>query len=188
MERTEAILIDRIPYRETSLIVQWCAPGLGIFRTMAKGALRPKSPFVGLMDLFVSADVRFVRARASDLHTLAEVQWKDPRLGIRASYSRLLAATYFVKLVTQVVEVETSISLAHDLLVKALDFLTTREPSLALVNRFEQRLAEELGIAGTGSFAESIVEAFHRPLPAQRGQLIKRMLEEEKGNRPAAPL
>ena len=184
MERTEAILIDRIPYRETSLIVQWCAPGMGIFRTMAKGALRPKSPFIGRLDLFVSADVRFVRARSSDLHTLTEVHWKDPRFGIRASYSRLLAATYFVKLVTQVVEVETSISFAHDLLVKALDFLTTKEPSLALVNRFEKRLAEELGVAGTGSFAESIVEAFHRPLPPQRGQLIKRILNEGKESPP----
>ena len=41
MEKTQAILIDRMPYRETSLIVQWCAPGAGVFRTIAKGALRP---------------------------------------------------------------------------------------------------------------------------------------------------
>ena len=89
MEKTEAILIDRMPYLETSLIVQWCAPGAGIFKTIAKGALRPKSPFSGRLDLFVSAEVRFVRGRTTDLHTLAEVQWIDPRLGLRQSYGRV---------------------------------------------------------------------------------------------------
>ena len=186
MERTEAILIDRIPYRETSLIVQWCAPGIGIFRTMAKGAMRPKSPFVGRLDLFVSADVRFVRARSSDLHTLTEVHWTDPRFGLLESYSRLLAATYFVKLVTQVVEQETSIPKAHELLGKALDYLSGKEPTMALVHRFEMRLAEELGIAGTGDISQAIEDAFHRPLPTQRGQLIRRILEADKGSSPQA--
>ena len=180
MEKTEAILIDRTPYRETSLIVQWCAPEVGVFRTIAKGALRPKSPFSGRLDLFVSAEVRFVRGRTTDLHTLAEVDWIDPRLGLRQSYDRVLAATYFVKLVTQVVERETAVPAIHDLLCKALDYLNPREPTMALVERFEQRLAEELGIAGGGSFSRAIENAFHRRLPVQRAQLVKRI-----GARPA---
>ena len=173
MEKTEAILIDRMPYRETSLIVQWCAPEVGVFRTIAKGALRPKSPFAGRLDLFVSADVRFVRGRTTDLHTLAEVQWIDPRLGLRQSYGRVMAATYFVKLVTQVVERETALPAIHGLLCKALDYLKAKEPTQALVERFERRLAEELGIAGAGDFARAIEMAFHRPPPVQRAQLVK---------------
>ncbi len=175
MEKTEAILIDRTPYRETSLIVQWCAPDAGIFKTIAKGALRPKSPFLNRLDLFVSADVRFVRGRTTDLHTLAEVQWLDPRPGLRQSYARVLAATYFVKLITQVVEGGTAIPVIHDLLRKALDYLNGKPPSFALIDRFEQRLAEELGIAGDGAFARAIEEAFHRRLPVQRAQLMKLM-------------
>lgn len=173
MEKTEAILIDRTPYRETSLIVQWCAPDAGVFRTIAKGALRPKSPFAGRLDLFVSAEVRFVRGRTTDLHTLAEAQWTDPRLGLRQSYGRVLAATYFVKLITQVVERETAIPAVFDLLRKALNYLNEKEPTLALVDRFEQRLAEELGIAGEGDYARAIEGAFHRRLPVQRAQLVK---------------
>lgn len=173
MDKAEAILIDRMPYRETSLIVQWCAPGVGVFKTIAKGALRPNSPFVGRLDLFVSAEVRFVHSRSSDLHTLAEVHWIDPRLGLRQSYGRVLAATYFVKLITQVVERETAIPAVYELLRKALDYLNTKEPNLALMNRFEQRLAEELGIAGEGDFSRAIENAFHHRPPVQRGQLIK---------------
>lgn len=176
MEKTEAILIDRSPYAETSLIVQWCAPEVGLFKTIAKGCLRPKSPFAGRLDLFVSADVRFVRARTSDLHTLSEIQWKEARLGLRQSYARVLAATYFVKLIGQVVERETPIPAIHDLLHKALDYLATHEPTVALVERFERRLAEELGIAGADGFARAIEEAFHRRLPVQRMQLMKQIV------------
>ena len=173
MEKTQAILIDRMPYRETSLIVQWCAPGAGVFKTIAKGALRPKSPFSGRLDLFVSAEVRFVRGRTTDLHTLAEVDWVNPRLGLRQSYGRVLAATYFVKLITQVVERETAIPAIDDLLRKALDYLNGKEPTTALVDRFERRLAEELGIAGEHGFPRSIEDAFHQRLPVQRGQLLR---------------
>lgn len=175
MEKTEAILIDRMPYRETSLIVQWCAPEAGLFKTIAKGALRPKSPFSGRLDLFVAAEVRFVRGRTTDLHTLAEVDWINPRLGLRHSYGRVLAATYFVKLITQVVERETAIPAIYDLLRKALDYLDAKEPTTALVGRFERRLADELGIAGGDGFPRSIEDASHQRLPVQRGQLLKLM-------------
>jgi DNA repair protein RecO (recombination protein O) len=177
MEKTEAILLDRKPWRESSLIVHWSAPEAGLFKTMAKGALRPKSPFAGRLDLFVSAEVRFVRSRTGDLHTLAEAQWTTPRLGIRESYDRVLAATYFAKLIAQVVERETPIPAIHDLLAKALDYLATHDPSPDLVARFENRLACELGIAGEGerNGGGLIEEAFHRHLPVQRGQLMKRL-------------
>ena len=185
MEKTEAILIDRMPYRETSLIVQWCAPEAGVFKTIAKGALRPKSPFSGRLDLFVSAEVRFVRGRTTDLHTLAEVAWTNPRLGLRQSYGRVLAATYFVKLITQVVERETAIPAIYDLLRKALDYLDGKEPTPVLVGRFERRLAQELGIAGEDQFPRSIEDAFHQRLPVQRGQLLKLIAMAASGRGPS---
>lgn len=173
MEKTEAILIDRMLHRETSLIVSWCAPEAGIFRTLARGALRPKSPFAGRLDLFVSAEVRFVRSRTSDLHTLAEVQWTEPRLGLRENYGRVLAATCFARLIAQIAEREAPIPVPYDLLRKALDFLTNRNPSAALVDRFEHRLAQDLGVAGEADPARALETAFHRKLPVQRGQLLE---------------
>ena len=104
MEKTEAILIGRSRFSETSLIVHWCSADLGLFRTMVKGATRPKSPFAGQLDLFVTVEMGYRRSRTSDLHTLVEVRWTHPRLGLRSSYGRVLAATYLVKLVTQLVE------------------------------------------------------------------------------------
>ncbi len=173
MEQTEAILLGRSRYGETSLIVQWCAPEAGLFRTIAKGALRPKSPFANRLDLFVSAEIRWVRSRRSDLHTLAEARWTNPRLGLRSGYGRVLAASYLARLVAQVAEPETPLPGIFTLLTKALDHLTEKDPARALVERFELRLAEDLGIAGAGQPAHLIEEAFHRRLPAQRRQLME---------------
>jgi DNA repair protein RecO len=174
MEKTEAILIGRTRYAETSIIVQWCSPGIGLFRTIAKGALRPKSPLSGVLDLFVSVELRFVPSKSSDLHTLAEARWTNPRLGLRESYGRVLAATYLVKLITLVAETGSPIPEIHDLLVKALDYLAAKDPVPALITRFEHRLAEILGIipeGAGGTAADAIEDSFHRKLPVQRRQL-----------------
>lgn len=178
MEKTEAILIGRMRYSETTLIVQWCSPEQGLFRTIAKGALRPKSPFAGSLDLFVSADISYIQARKGDLHTLVETHWLNPRLGLRSSYGRVLAATYMVKLITFVVEPHAPITAIHDLLVKALDYLSDHDPSRAFLERFELRLAEDLGLVGVGGATGSesacaIEECFHSRLPIQRRQLLE---------------
>ena len=176
MEKTEAILIGRYPLTETSLIVHWCSAELGLFKTVAKGALRPKSAFAGRLDLFVSAELRFTRSKTNDLQTLAEVVGTDPRLHLRDSYDRVLAATYLVKLVELVAERETPLPAIYDLLHKALDYLAGHEPSKALIERFELRLAEDLGVAGQpGKAAAALQMAVHHTLPVQRRQLLDRL-------------
>lgn len=192
MEKAEAILIGRASYSETTLIVSWCSAEMGLFKTIAKGALRPKSAFSGLLDLFVSAEIRFARARSGDLHHLAEARWMNPRLGLRQSYGRVLAATYLVKLVQLVAEPHAPLPEIHALLAKALDYLETHEPSPALVERFELRLAEDLGLVGEHSAAQgasaiAIQENFHRRLPEQRRQLLEWMAARRQDVPPPAP-
>ncbi len=183
MQKTEAILIGRQRQTETSLLVEWCCAEFGIFKTIAKGALRPKSPFAGVLDLFVTCDLRFVPGKSSDLGILSEARWTNPRLGLRTSYGRLLAATYLVKLVEQVAERHAPLPEVQPLLVKALDYLAEKDPNPALVHRFEQRLAEALGIVAEGEkslAAEAIADVFHQRLPVQRKQLFEWMKEHPK--------
>lgn len=175
MEKTAAILIGRHQLTETSLIVHWCSADCGLFKTVAKGALRPKSPFAGRLDLFVTAEIRFTRARTGDLHTLAEAEWINPRLSLRESYDRVLAATYLVKLIDLMVEREHPLPEIYDLLEKALDYLATHAPSKVLIERFEARLAEDLGVATPqGKAAAALQMAAHHALPVQRRQLFAR--------------
>lgn len=178
MQQTDAILIGRQQHTETSLIVEWCCAELGIFKTIAKGALRPKSPFVGLLDLFVSCELRLVSGKSTDLGILSEARWTNPRLGLRTSYGRILAATYLVKLLALVAERHAPLPEVYPLLVKALDYLCEKDPSPALVLRFEQRLAEALGLIPEGDralAADAIEDVFHKRLPVQRQQLFEWM-------------
>jgi DNA repair protein RecO (recombination protein O) len=175
MQKAEAILIGRQRQTETSLIVEWCCAEFGIFKTIAKGALRPRSPFTGMLDLFVTCELRFVPGKASDLGILSEARWTAPRLGLRTSYGRVLAATYLVKLVAQIAERHAPLPEVQPLLGKALDYLAEKDPSPALVCRFEQRLAEALGIlpeGGQALAAEAIADVFQKRLPVQRRQLF----------------
>ncbi len=176
MEKSSAIVIGRHQLTETSLIVHWCTASHGLLKTVAKGALRPKSVFAGRLDLFVSADIRWTPSRTGDLHTLAEVALTEPRLHLRDTYSRVLAATYLVKLVEMSVERETPIPEIHDLLHKALDYLVTHNPSMPLVERFELRLAETLGLTGgAGRPIAALQSVVHKALPVQRAQLWRHL-------------
>ena len=76
--------------------MHWCSPELGLIKTVAKGALRPKSGFAGKLDLFFTAEIEFVRSRKTDLHILKELDVLDARFGLRESYLQTLAASYFV--------------------------------------------------------------------------------------------
>jgi len=173
LEKTAAILINRHRLTETSLIVHWCSAECGLFKTVAKGALRPKSPFIGRLDLFVSCEVVFVRSRKSDLHMLKEVHLNEPRLALRGTYARVLAASYFGELIELIAERETPLPEAHELLRLSLDYLTGHDPSEKLILRFENRLCETLGMGGTGAGAAAILQdVFHRRLPPQRSLLL----------------
>lgn len=176
MEKSSAILIGRHRLTESSLIVHWCTADHGLLKTVAKGALRPKSAFAGRLDLFVSADIRWTHSRTGDLHTLAEVALTEPRLHLRDSYLRVLAATYLVRLMEMMVERETPVPEIHELLQKALDYLVTHEPSPALIERFELRLADALGLSGSPARPIAALQAVvHKALPVQRAQLWRQM-------------
>ncbi len=173
LETASAILINRSRLTESSLIVHWCSRERGLFKTVARGALQPKSAFAGRLDLFVTCEVTWLPSTRSDLHTLKEVHLSTPRLQLRGSYLRVLAATCFSKLVELVSERETPLEGIHDLLTLSLNYLNDHEPTPRLVDRFEKRLCAELGLGDQATGAAALLhDVYHRPLPPQRKQLL----------------
>jgi len=147
VEKSPAILLRRTKLTDTSLIVTWCTKSHGIVKTVAKGALRPKSPFAGRLDLFFNAEIIWIPSRKSDLHTLSDAHLIDPRLGIRRNYIQTLAAGYFCDCLSQAAETDTPINDLYDLLHRALDFLASQDVSPKAIHYFERQLAIALGIA-----------------------------------------
>ena len=105
-ESLNGILLRRIRYSDTSLILTWFTDLRGKIKTMAKGAFRPKSGFAGKLDLFFHCDLLLSFSGRTELHLLREVSIKTGFEGIRKDYLKTSAASYFVELVEKVTELD----------------------------------------------------------------------------------
>jgi DNA repair protein RecO (recombination protein O) len=131
---------------ETSLIVHWLTSNLGRVATVAKGAMRPKSPFRGKLDLFYRADFSFVRSRRSELHMLREVSIRETFPAIRQELGRVQQASYGAALVEQVTESETPLPEIFELVQDFFHALTKTSPESHYIFAFELKLLAELGL------------------------------------------
>jgi DNA repair protein RecO (recombination protein O) len=146
IESAQGIILRTRPLTETSLIVHWLTPSFGRIATVAKGARRPQSPFLGKLDLFYELDFSFSRSRCTDLHTLREAKLLETRSEIRGDLLRLTRAAYGCAFIEQATEVETPLPAVFNLLREFLKALCGQKPSAQLVLAFELKLLEELGL------------------------------------------
>jgi DNA repair protein RecO (recombination protein O) len=146
IERAMGLILRTRPLTETSLIVNWLTPEFGRLSTVAKGARRPKSPFLGKLDLFYLADFSFSRSRRSELHTLREVGLRETHLALRRELGHLQQASYGVALIEQTTEKETPLPAIFELLRGFLDALPLAPPQPQSVFAFELKLLNELGL------------------------------------------
>jgi DNA repair protein RecO (recombination protein O) len=196
VESTEAILLRKRKFSDTTLIVSWCTELIGCIQTIAKGARRQKSPFAGKLDLFFEAEISIVRSRKTDLHTLAEVVLKNPFAGIRSNYLRTQTAAYFVELIEICTERDHREPELFGLLRRAFGYLDTNNPTPRAVAHFETELARIAGVYGTKSVGDAVSvpgEAVSFPyiaayalgnlfgrLPLSRTPLLKTLAAEAK--------
>ena len=189
VESTEAILLRKRKFSDTSLIVSWCTESFGCVQTVAKGARRPKSSFAGKLDLFFEAEISIVRSRKSDLHTLTEVVLKNPFAGIRSNYLRTQTAAYFVELIEICTERDHREPELFGLLRRAFGYLNANNPVPRAVAHFETELARIAGVHDTKSVREAVSfpcspafalgNLFGR-LPLSRTPLLKTLAAEAK--------
>jgi len=131
---------------DTSLIVHWLTPDFGRVATVAKGARRHQSPFLGKLDLFYEAKFSFSRSRHSDLHILREVSLREMHGAIREDILKLSQAAYATALIEQATETETPLPAVFELLRGFLNCLCRQKPAAQLVFAFELKLLRELGL------------------------------------------
>jgi DNA repair protein RecO (recombination protein O) len=189
MESTEAILLRKRKFSDTSLIVSWCTESFGCVQTVAKGARRPKSPFAGKLDLFFEAEISIVRSRKSDLHTLTEVVLKNPFPAIRSNYLRTQTAAYFVELIEICTERDHREPELFGLLRRAFAYLNANDPTPRAVTHFETELARIAGVHHLKSVGEAdsfpysaafaLGNLFGR-LPLSRTPLLKTLAAQAK--------
>jgi DNA repair protein RecO (recombination protein O) len=185
VETTEAILLRKRNFSDTSLIVSWCTESFGCIQTIAKGARRPKSPFAGKLDLFFEAEISIARSRKSDLHTLTEVMLKNPFGGIRSNHLRTQTAAYFVELVEICTERDHREPELFGLLRRAFGYLDADYATPRAVAHFETELARIAGVHDEKKLkadpAFALGNLFGR-LPLSRTPLLKTLAAEAKNS------
>jgi len=146
IESATGIILRTRPLTETSLIVLWLTPACGRISTAAKGARRPRSPFLGRLDLFYEADFTFSRSRRSELHALREVSLRETHPALRHELGYLQQASYCAALIQQATETETPLPAAFELLRGLLAHLPKQSAQPQTIFAFELKLLRELGL------------------------------------------
>lgn len=169
-ETTEAILLRRVRFSESSYVLVWLAPGHGKLRTAARGTARRDSRLSGRLDLFYHAEVLFAPGKKSDLHSLREVRLIETWEPLRGDYTRLLAASYFAELCDLLSAPGHPSPALFGLLLRALGHLCSHRPSRRSVDFFEAETCRLLGFGHTGNALGAIEEHVGR-IPSNRRRL-----------------
>jgi len=177
MRTGKGIILRLNKLTETSLIVTWCVEGVGLVKTVAKGARRPKSAFAGKLDLFFSAELSWVDSSKSELGILKELVVTEYAEGIRKQYKNTMLAGYFSSLTEWVMESGEVDDDVYGLLVRAYAYLTEKTAEKRALIHFEKELAKLLGVwDGKSEPQFSLKKAFGR-LPKNR-EVCEGLLEE----------
>ncbi len=97
--KTRGIALAISPWSRTSHIVTWLTPDRGCVTTLVKGAVRPKSAFLGQYDLFYTCDLLYYARVRSDLHAPREVVPRAMRERLRGRWRETAMAGYAAGLV-----------------------------------------------------------------------------------------
>ena len=138
--KTEAICLDIRPWSRTSHVVTWLAP-TGKVTTVVKGAVRPKSAFLGQYDLNYTCDILYYARAKGEMHALRECVPVEMREELRANYRMLALAGYFRRIVSDLAPAGSECRQWYDLLAASLSSLKPTVRSLIVFELAVLRLA-----------------------------------------------
>jgi DNA repair protein RecO (recombination protein O) len=99
IQRATAIPLACFPYSSTSRVVHWLTRHHGKISTLLKGAMRPRSPFLGEYDLFSTSELLYFAKRTHALHTGKECAMLHRRDAFRTDWRAMQTASYLSALI-----------------------------------------------------------------------------------------
>lgn len=155
--KTKGICLNIRPWSKTSHIVSWLTPA-GMITTSVKGAVRPKSAFLGQYDLNYECEIVYYLGAKGDVHALRECAPTALREELRIDYKKLLVAEHFRAVAESLVPSGPDAENWFNLVTDSLDRLTVESNLLAELLSFEIKALELTGLspkieADSGLFA-----------------------------------
>ena len=127
--KTEAVCLDIRPWSRTSHVVSWLTPN-GKLSTVVKGAVRPKSSFLGQYDLNYTCEILYYARAKGELHALRDCVPLELRENLRSNYKALALAGYFRQLVAELAPSGPDCRAWYELLSSSLTSLIPLPSSL----------------------------------------------------------
>lgn len=154
--KTRAICLGIHPWSKTSHIVSWLTPE-GKVTTSVKGAVRPKSAFLGQYDLNYECEIVYYTGAKGDVHALRECAPLILREHLRDDWRRLLTAEHFRAIAASLVPAGPDAEDWFNLLSKSLSRIQSAPSLLAETLAFEIEALKLTGLspeieARSGSF------------------------------------
>ena len=144
---TEGIVLRVSPFSRTSHVVTWLTPDHGRVAALVKGALRPKSQFLGQYDLFYTCDVLFYFRDKTGVHLVKECAPINARAMLRGDWRAALTASALCAFVAGVLPLgDHHHPYLYSLLTTGLDALAAPLPALTVLHWFELIVLDELGL------------------------------------------
>ena len=133
--KTDGIVLTIHPWSRTSHIVTWLTPDHGCVTTLVKGAVRPKSAFLGQYDLFYTCDLLYYARARGDMHALRETTPRNLRESLRGRWRETAIAGYAAGLVKDLAPANGESAAWFEFMSSLLDRLETHSliPLLELV-------------------------------------------------------
>lgn len=147
IDRTQAIVLRVFPYSETSMVVNWLTPSDGRLTSLVKGGYRPRSPFLGQIDLFYTCEILYYHRPGRPLHILKECSPTAYRPRFRHDWRACATASYLADLVYRISPDQAHHGGLFEFLDGALDHLQLQGGSPAFLFWCEIQLLSLLGLS-----------------------------------------
>ncbi|MCX5710462.1 MAG: DNA repair protein RecO [Candidatus Omnitrophica bacterium] len=123
IHKTEAIVLNKRDFRETSLIVDLYTRDFGKIGGLLKGFRTEPGKFASNLETFSFNEVIFYHKRDSGLHLVTQCDIKDSFDRVRASIDRITAASFMMELINAVMQAEDKNEEVFDLALNCLSEL-----------------------------------------------------------------
>ena len=144
---TSAVVLGKIPYGESDLIVTLYTRDFGKLSAIARHARQSKRRFAGSLESLAKAKVRVKERRGSELWTLSQSTVECSYLSLASNMDTFVPATYATELVRELTAREQPSSAIFDLLEHVYQLLSCWGPNLFMMRAFELQLLKLLGLA-----------------------------------------
>lgn len=125
IHKTEAIVLNKRDFRETSLIVDLYSRDFGKIGGLLKGIRTEPGKFASNLETFSFNEVIFYHKRDSGLHLVTQCDLKDSFERVRTSIDKITTASFMMELINAVMQPEDKNEEVFDLALNCLNELKT---------------------------------------------------------------